>query len=109
MKYLKNFLKICARHSDNDCDGCPFAWTATHQDCHRYILKYPEDAQRMINEYVLKAIEPLGKMENGKYRERCSGCGMTHIIEKRKIVYDSYMEDYVYTCPNCKTLQNAIL
>lgn len=109
MKYLRNFIKICARHSENDCQGCPFDYKKTHSDCHKFILKYPEEARQMINQYVLEALEPLGKMDNGKYREKCEDCGITVIIDKNKISYDSYLECDSYKCPNCKTIQKAVI
>ena len=53
MRFLKAYAKICLRHSEQDCDGCPFAMEKTGSDsCLKYILKNPDKAQAAIINYV---------------------------------------------------------
>lgn len=55
MKYLSVYAKICLRHSEHDCSGCPFAYEVTGEDsCLRYILDNKEAAMASMVEYVSK-------------------------------------------------------
>ena len=69
MKYLKAYARICVRHSENDCDGCPFSANKTGMDsCLNFILKNPEDAQMMIINYA-KALKEKRDEEARRQRE----------------------------------------
>lgn len=109
MKTLVNFLKICDRHVEGDCEGCPFSYKTTGEDCHKYIIRHPEEAADKIVAYIKAVKAPVGHIGDNKYRERCADCGNTVIIAKGQIIYDSYMEDYVYRCPYCHSLQSAVI
>ena len=53
MRFLKAYAKICLRHSEKDCDGCPFSIERTgSESCLKYILKNPDAAQSAIINYV---------------------------------------------------------
>lgn len=53
MKYLKAYARICVRHSEKNCEGCPFSVDNTGStSCLGFILKHPEDAQTMILRYA---------------------------------------------------------
>ena len=107
MKTLMAFLKICNRHVENDCEGCPFAYKLTGEDCHKWILHNPEAAADKLKAYIAAVKNPTGYIGDNKYRERCADCGHTTIITKGQIIYDAYLDDYVYRCPYCHTLQTA--
>ena len=69
MKYLKAYARICFRHSEKDCDGCPFSANKTGMDsCLKFILKNPEDAQMMIINYA-KALKEKRDEEARRQRE----------------------------------------
>ena len=69
MKYLKAYAKICLRHSEKDCDGCPFSSARTGSDsCLRYVLDNPEDSQNRILSYV-KAAKERREQEEAKRKE----------------------------------------
>lgn len=110
MKALVNFLKICNRHVEKDCNGCPFApQSTTGEDCHKYVIHYPENAKERIEQYIKEIKSPLGDIGNGKLREKCDDCGQTVIITKKQVLYDSYVDEYTYRCPYCHTLQTAVM
>ncbi len=69
MKYLKAYARICVRHSEMDCEGCPFSANKTGMDsCLKFILKNPEDAQMMIINYA-KALKEKRDEEARRQRE----------------------------------------
>lgn len=108
MKTLVAFLKVCNRHVENDCEGCPFAYKLTGEDCHRWIVKNPKEAAVKLTSYIKELKQPAGYIGNNQYREVCADCGKSTIVAKRQIIYDAYMDDYVYRCPYCHTLQTAV-
>ena len=110
MKSVVTFLKICNRHVEHNCEGCPFSPDVTKvSDCHKYIINNYKEAYEKMMSYVVDNKKKLGKQEDGTYREKCPDCGTVTIIKNKKsISYDSYLECNVYKCPVCKTLQTLV-
>lgn len=53
MKYIEAYAKICLKHSEGDCEGCPFAYEVTGcASCLKYIANNIEDARKKIVTYV---------------------------------------------------------
>lgn len=54
MQYLEAYARICLRHSENDCEGCPFAYNETgYNSCLKYIVYNKLEAKQKIIDYVV--------------------------------------------------------
>ena len=110
MKHLKAYLLMCAKFSDNDCKGCPFASSATkYSDCHSYIIHHEAEAKEKIEAFVMmakaQAVEEAdskcGFYSDGKYVTRCRNCGKAITIPAEDLIRDSYIHAFLFTCPKC--------
>lgn len=122
MKYLVNYLKICKRHSEYNCNGCPFneAQIKTY-DCHRWIIEHQEEAKGKIVNYVTErkaskcaeqhVVADLRGQNimtiNGAELEReCCNCNKIVRMDIRDVVWDDYICKNVWVCPTCTAENN---
>jgi transcription elongation factor Elf1 len=108
LKYLKAFLTICDKHCEDDCKGCPFAPSSTGStNCHSWIISHEDEARVRIVEYVnnakaqAEADTKCGFYVDGVYSTQCRNCGKSISIKEKDLVWDSYIDAFLFNCPHC--------
>jgi len=107
MKYLKAYLRICEKFSEDDCRGCPFELSQTKSvNCHSWILKNEGKAKEMIVDLVTKmkaqaANTNYGFGGDGTYTHYCKNCRKPVTADENDLIWDGYIDAYLFTCPEC--------